>query len=178
MTTVNDREWKFLAGQTGLSLPFNDLYFRYLRDLGYKGTLQDMIAASGFGFTPSQHSGPPPGPVNLIDNGTFDSDTIWNKGDGWSIAGGVAVGAPAAAIADLSQPVIGAAGLYKVKFDVVTRTAGQVFFRIDTQNGISRTTTGSFEEDITITAPFTTFSMRKNLTFNGSIDNVELYYLD
>lgn len=52
--TINDREWKFLAEQTGLSLPFNDLYFRYLRGLGYRGTLQDMIAASGLGFTPSK----------------------------------------------------------------------------------------------------------------------------
>lgn len=54
MTTINDREWKFLAEQTGLSLPFNDMYYRYLRGLGYTGTLQDMIAASGFGLTPSK----------------------------------------------------------------------------------------------------------------------------
>lgn len=51
--TVNDKEWKFLAEQTGMSAPFNDMYFAYLRGLGYTGTLQDMIAAYGYGLTPS-----------------------------------------------------------------------------------------------------------------------------
>ena len=53
MTIVNDREWKFLATETGIEAPFNQLYFTYLRGLGYTGTLQDMIAKSGFGLTPS-----------------------------------------------------------------------------------------------------------------------------
>lgn len=54
MTTINDREWAFLAEQTGQPGPFNDMYFKYLRGLGYTGTLQDMIGQSGFGFTPSK----------------------------------------------------------------------------------------------------------------------------
>lgn len=55
--TVNDKEWKFLAEQTGMSAPFNDMYFHYLQSLGYVGTLQDMIAASGLGLTPSKGVG-------------------------------------------------------------------------------------------------------------------------
>lgn len=51
--TVNDREWKFLATELQMQAPFNQLYFKYLRGLGYTGTLQDMIAKSGFGLTPS-----------------------------------------------------------------------------------------------------------------------------
>lgn len=51
--TINDSNWQFLHDATGLSLPFNDMYFRYLRDQGYTGTLQDMIAASGFSINPS-----------------------------------------------------------------------------------------------------------------------------
>lgn len=54
MTTTNDREWMFLAEQTGVPGPFNDMYFNYLRGLGYTGTLQDMIAAYGYGLTPSK----------------------------------------------------------------------------------------------------------------------------
>jgi hypothetical protein len=182
MATVNDREWKFLAEQTGLSLPFNDLYFRYLRDLGYEGTLQDMIAASGFGLVPSQHSGPPPEPINLITNGTFDTDTDWTKGDGWSITGGVAVGAPAALAGDLSQPVVLPAGNYRCEFDVVSRAAGQVRFVLKGGAGSEvvgtlRNAVGHYSEDISTIAQ-TTFAMRKTTTFNGSIDNVELYYLD
>lgn len=54
MTTINDREWAFLSEQTGMQAPFNDMYFKYLRSLGYTGTLQDMIAAYGYGLTPSK----------------------------------------------------------------------------------------------------------------------------
>lgn len=56
--TINDSNWQFLHDATGLSLPFNEMYFRYLRDLGYEGTLQDMIAASGIGLNPSGLSNP------------------------------------------------------------------------------------------------------------------------
>lgn len=68
MTTINDANWKFLAEETGKPGPFNDMYFRYLRSLGYTGTLQDMIAASGAGINPA--AGPPPLPVGyafLVD---------------------------------------------------------------------------------------------------------------
>lgn len=51
--TINDSNWQFLHDATGLSLPFNEMYFRYLRGLGYTGTLQDMIAASELGLNPS-----------------------------------------------------------------------------------------------------------------------------
>lgn len=54
MTTTNDREWAFLSEQTGMQAPFNDMYFNYLKGLGYTGTLQDMIAAYGYGLTPSE----------------------------------------------------------------------------------------------------------------------------
>lgn len=43
--TINDSNWKFLHDETGLSLTYNDMYYRYLKSLGYTGTLQDMIAA-------------------------------------------------------------------------------------------------------------------------------------
>lgn len=56
--TINDSNWQFLHDATGLSLPFNEMYFRYLRDLGYEGTLQDMIAASGLGLNSSGWKNP------------------------------------------------------------------------------------------------------------------------
>lgn len=51
--TINDSNWQFLHDATGLSLPFNEMYFRYLGDPGYTGTLQDRIAKSGLGLNPS-----------------------------------------------------------------------------------------------------------------------------
>jgi len=51
--TINDSNWKFLHDATGLSLTYNDMYFRYLRSQGYTGTLQDMIGKSERGLNPS-----------------------------------------------------------------------------------------------------------------------------
>lgn len=123
----------------------------------------------------------PPGPVNLIVNGTYDTDTVWINGDGWSIAGGVAVGVPAASTSDQSQPITMPAGNYRCEFDVVSRTAGTVRFVLSGGSGpvvmgALRNATGRYVEEVSTDAQ-TTFSMRKTTTFNGTIDNVELYYL-
>lgn len=53
MRTINDVQWRYLAQKTGLRLTFNDMYFIFLRSLGYTGTLQDMIRAYGRGLKPS-----------------------------------------------------------------------------------------------------------------------------
>lgn len=74
---INDREWKFLAEQTGLSLPFNDMYFRYLRSLGFSGTLQDMIGASGLGLAPSKGKINPPDWVKGRNHFDFANDQYW-----------------------------------------------------------------------------------------------------
>jgi hypothetical protein len=41
--TINDSEWRFLRTVTNTTGTFNDMYARYLRGLGYTGTLQDML---------------------------------------------------------------------------------------------------------------------------------------
>jgi hypothetical protein len=56
---INDKNWEFLHTTTGLSLPYNDMYFRYLKGLGYKGVLQDMIGKSKRGINAFPNSGNP-----------------------------------------------------------------------------------------------------------------------
>lgn len=56
---INDDEWTFLKTATGKTGQFNDLYYDYLKGLGYAGSLQDMIAASGRGLTPNAGGGIP-----------------------------------------------------------------------------------------------------------------------
>lgn len=177
MTTINDREWAFLSEQTGMSAPFNDMYFNYLRGSGYTGTLSDMIAAYGYGLTPSKGGVIPPEPI--IKNGSFDTDTDWTKGLGWSIAGGVAVGVPDAAVSDLSQPANLIAGNYQIDFDIVTRTAGAIQIRFDggtIVSGTNKNTVGHQIETLTSVGN-TLFVIRKTSTFNGTIDNVVVTYL-
>lgn len=40
---INDSEWRFFRSAVGMNGTYNDLYARYLRQLGLTGTLQDMI---------------------------------------------------------------------------------------------------------------------------------------
>lgn len=69
------------------------------------------------------------GVVNLIRNGTFDTDTEWQKGSGWSISGGT--GSQSDGTANFSALTQQALGLvdgqdYNVSFDVVTYVSGQL----------------------------------------------------
>lgn len=70
MRTINDVQWRYLAEKTGLRLTFNDMYFIYLRRLGYLGTLQDMIRAHGKGFKPSEE-----GPIDDVVRGVIANGT-------------------------------------------------------------------------------------------------------
>lgn len=62
----------------------------------------------------------------LWTNGSFDSDTDWTKGAGWSISGGKAVRTSPAAQSNLTQTPGGANryDLYRVQFTLSERSAG------------------------------------------------------
>lgn len=120
--------------------------------------------------------GPAPEPVNLIINGTFDTDTVWTKGAGWTIAGGVGAKA-SGTLSSLSQPISSPAGRYRIVYDVVTRTAGGIVCRVNTIQTPNRTAPGHYDDDVTSPSPVTEFAAQGNSSFAGSIDNVELYYL-
>jgi hypothetical protein len=63
----------------------------------------------------------------LVENGTFDTDTAWNKNDGWSIAGGVANRSGGTTTGSLVQtdPIPFVAGTaYHVSVDVANRANG------------------------------------------------------
>jgi hypothetical protein len=52
----------------------------------------------------------------LVTNGTFDADTGWTKGTGWTISGGVATHTPSAG-ANLTQSVFTAGKVYEVSWE-------------------------------------------------------------
>lgn len=80
--TINDSNWKFLHDATGLSLTYNDMYYRYLKGLGFTGTLQEMIAKSKRGLNPS-------GLGNPAGQGGGD---VWNNvGSQPQVLNGVAI---------------------------------------------------------------------------------------
>lgn len=110
---------------------------------------------------------------NLVTNGTFDTDTDWTKGTGWSISGGVAScnGSQASATSIFQTNVSVSGATYDVTYDL-TVTAGT--FRVilgSSAFGSNKTSSGTYTD--TITADGTTlFLQGVTADFVGTVDNV------
>ena len=89
---------------------------------------------------------------NLVVNGTFNTDTGWTKGEGWTISGGKAVRSPSSFGSVLSQPISVTAGKsYVVTYTLADRVAGgpNVAFSGGTAvNGPSRTVNGTYSDTL------------------------------
>jgi len=111
----------------------------------------------------------------IIENGTFDSDTAWALGIGWSIANGVLVGVAGNA-ADSQQDATWLVDqvTYIIEFDL-TRTAGNVSFRfagVSANETQEFNATGHYIVSLTNAGNNNRFDVRKNNGFNGTVDNV------
>ena len=116
--------------------------------------------------------------ANRISNSTFDSDTLYTKGTGWTISG---------VAARCSGAQTGVSYLYQVIADqqfggliigttyntsvVVTRTAGNVRLKLGTGNGTQRSASGTYTESIAC-AGNTTFYIEADADFAGTIDTI------
>ena len=114
----------------------------------------------------------------LVTNGTFDSDTAWTKGTGWTISGGVA-NKVAGTASDLYQLFSFDVGkVYAVTFTVSNYSAGQVlpsFTGGTTVSGTARTANGTYTELLTATVGSNRFNIYGNNTFAGSVDNISVF---
>ena len=109
----------------------------------------------------------------LVTNGTFDTDSNWTKGTGWSISGGKAIKTSGTGSA-LSQtvPTTTVGKKYKLTFDAIVTSgvANAGLYGVTIPNF---TTTGSQEHIITATST-SGFEFFAASNFNGSIDNVSV----
>jgi hypothetical protein len=122
--------------------------------------------------------GQPPERDWIVINGTFDADSNWTKGTGWTISGGTATAAAGSA-SDLTQatdtenpddPLIDGE-TYILIFTISGYSAGSVTPKLGTTSGTARSANGTYVEAIEVgTDPDVIFS--KDATFVGSIDNV------
>lgn len=106
-----------------------------------------------------------------VANGTFASDTIWTKGAGWTIAGGVAVatGAISTAISQAAIQTLVQGQAYNVTY-TITRSAGGLIPSIGGTNGTERTASGTYNETI-IAGSSQTIAFTGDV-FTGTLDNV------
>ena len=117
-------------------------------------------------------------------NGTFDSDTGWTKGTGWTISGGTATCSGAqSAYSSLSQNVASVADskTYRVEFTLSNVTAGTIQPKVGGTNGTAgytESSAGTYTQDITMpgsgTSTTNALDFIANASFAGSIDNVTI----
>lgn len=110
-------------------------------------------------------------------NPGFDSDTVWIKGNGWTIAGGVATHAAGQQGAlRLVFPVV-AGARYRCTFTVTAWSAGNVRARFSgggLTDGTNRAAVGTYTEDLVAAVGCTEFSLLGEIAFAGSVDNVSV----
>lgn len=114
---------------------------------------------------------------NLLSNGEFTSDTVWSKGTGWTISGGVASHAAGNAT-PLAQSVTLTAGrVYRYSLDVPTLTAGILVYRLvgtTPVSGANITTTGTFRGSLTAVAGNNAINIAANASYAGTVDGAVL----
>jgi len=113
---------------------------------------------------------------NVISNGTFTSDSNWNKNSMWSISGGVAVsdGSGSSNINQSGSLIVGK--LYKITFDIVSLTSGSGY-------SVRAGSSGTYSEVFNTIGTHTSYQMClgsfNNIYINangnaaGSIDKVK-----
>ena len=111
--------------------------------------------------------------ADLVSNGAFASDTIWTKGTGWTIAGGVGVATGAISTTLTQTPTAGPlteGQAYLFTFTVTSFTAGTITANVGGTSGTARGSAATFSQVIIAgsgsTVGFTTSG------FTGEIDNV------
>jgi hypothetical protein len=112
---------------------------------------------------------------NQVTNGTFDADTDWSKGTGWSIAAGVA-SCDGTQVADshLEQDVSLVAGrTYEVRFSVSAFSAGSVLVTAGDDSSVSVGANGDYDVRLSPTSG-TDLYITADADFIGSIDGVEV----
>jgi len=136
----------------------------------------DMItfsrASGGYGLTKVSY-----GP-ELVTNGTFDTDSDWTKGTGWSISGGVASFSGGTG-ADLTQTGLNveANKTYQISFDMTQISGGGCRVVVDTSGSF---VTQYFTTTAQHTVVFAVGATSTRLRFAGlgganlSIDNVSV----
>jgi hypothetical protein len=118
--------------------------------------------------------------TNLISNGAFDTDTVWSKGSGWTIASGKATKA-AGTTASIQQTVADLPGnigaKYRYRFRILDWAAGTAAVRLlngTLVTGASFGANGLFAGSLVSVSGNTAFGIAGTSTFAGAIDDAIL----
>jgi len=133
----------------------------------YEDLITFTRASEGYALRPVSYGD------ELVTNGTFDSDSGWTKGTGWSISGGVATSSGTTGVSIRQDGVFTLNKVYEITGDA-TVTAGEL--RVwDSTGGqpTLATATGSFRL-IFVPTVNTTLYLLGQSNFTGTVDNVSV----
>lgn len=112
--------------------------------------------------------------ASIVDNGGFDTDTLWSKGTGWTIAAGVATKVPPVVGAVSQGAVVAAGATYWFYFTIATYSAGSLTPDVGNSAGVAVSAAGAFAQSIVAGALQVAF-LTADAAFDGSVDNVGVY---
>jgi len=113
--------------------------------------------------------------ADVVIGGTFDTDTNWSKGTGWSIADGKA--SHAGGDGNLQQSVLTIGRQYLVTYTLSDITQGNVRLILGGTVGDTRSANGSYTELLTATVESMLYVNTLN-AFIGSIDDIKVEEAD
>ena len=117
------------------------------------------------------------GRKDVVHNGEFSLSAFWTLGDGWTIGSGLATsdGSQAAA-SNLTQTTdeLVAGAKYTVQFTITAISAGAIIALIGDTAGTSRTTVGTWIQEMTHTGAGLKAILQADATFVGSVDNLKV----
>jgi hypothetical protein len=115
---------------------------------------------------------------NVAFNGTFDTDTVWTKGTGWTIAGGVAHCDGTGGAASLTQPSNNTAAntghAYTFTYTISNYVSGSVraFINGNASQFTLRNANGTYTETVVVTTVAALLGITCIVSFVGDIDNI------
>ena len=113
----------------------------------------------------------------LVTNGSFDTDSDWTLGSGWSIEDGVATSIGSNYGQQLKQTILQTNKIYKLSFDIVDYTSGNIALE-SIYYGVTQTFNGIGSYVTYFTSLSQTEFRLYSQNFIGSLDNVSVQQVD
>jgi len=115
------------------------------------------------------------GATELVTNGTFDTDSDWTKGLGWTISGGIA-SSDGVNAGTLQQTISFTAGQwYRCEITISGFSAGALYWRLGNATNIGpMAANGTIVQILQASATGTYFGLFSDPSFDGDIDNISV----
>lgn len=163
----------FSSGETGVWYDPSDFSTMFQNSTG---TTPVTATGNSVGLLLSKSQGAVLG-TNLVTNGSFDTDTNWTKGTGWSIGGGVAtVNNTSGVNQSLYQGLSGVSGQkYAIQIAVSNRSgAGSLFIYWGNTTLSNMASNGSYTFYVDLTLGTNNFFVTANNGVSADIDEVSV----